>query len=259
MHTVPRRCGPAQAFYTTLGSAFIRLLGGYLLVMLVISPILVSVYRKEALYRNGARTDAYIISSRSNRGKEWVRGSRPTYAIEYTYSIPGAQKGKIYHGEDSLPRAPGTDGWVQAGMIIPVIYDPSDPSRSMAAESYSLQEGATIRKIVASWVYVFVALVLMFFLIYFSQYRKQKRLFKWGQMASAKIVSMELRGVRIRAWSVTYTFRDSKGMEVKATKVLSEDDWFEMDISKYRPLTIIFLPEDSAKSAIYPFKFVKVM
>ena len=97
------------------------------------------------------------------------------------------------------------------------------------------------------------------FLLY--QYRRQKRLLEWGEVAAATIVSdSEYNAGRAgRKSAVTYTFADDTGRVVQGKRMglpVKNSRRGAMYVEMFGDPTVIYDPDDSAKNMLYPFAWI---
>jgi hypothetical protein len=131
----PRQFCPTKLFYVGRNITYLAMIF-FIVGICTIAIPLMEMHSAQSLEANGIAVDGYVTGFRKIGGAATSRGSSPPrYLVEYSYGLAvdsTAQKnGSLFHGEGKLFRNPDSDFSVWLYKKVPVIYDPTNPKKSM--------------------------------------------------------------------------------------------------------------------------------
>jgi hypothetical protein len=141
---------------------------------------------------------------------------------------------------------------------IPIIYDPTQLDKSVLAfertpETLNDPADALGRSSYITSGFLFVVYGLLFGSVW-PVFFKERSLLRWGKIAHASVITKEEKRGRGGAYiNLTYSFRDDMGATVQA---INKRIPAAQIGGKEEMLTVLYDPNDSSKSAIYPLKYI---
>ena len=190
-----------------------------------------------------------------------VHGKHPhvNYYVDYTYRAKATMSGGevIYHRVGMVYA--GDYAKAKTGDSVTVIYDPKLPER--AAMANEIAQGMSPHdppnmpgmNVYLAFGFEVVVIALICFVL-FRGYALERALVSYGYATQAFVVSKkEWRGRGGSSVRVTYNFKDREGEMIEAkSRALpaAQVNGFEDN------LTVLYDPEDSGRSGLYPLQFV---
>ncbi|GGF02817.1 hypothetical protein GCM10011611_05390 [Aliidongia dinghuensis] len=215
---------------------------------------------------SGEVTGGYITTAK----QKGVREPVSTCHLKYSFSpreLAGAYQSSI--SSEAL-MSPGSCSVLHPGTIVPIIYDPLRPDRSVLNVGDPvgrMQPSEVLRQVEAAEEIIVSFFTLLVLLVVIAYYR-QKHLIKWGGAAEAAIVKeREYRTKNGRFATVTYQFLDETGNQVQgvrrhvpakiadATQDFAGSQEYRARIIE-KPL-VLYDPRNSRRNRLYPFALVR--